>query len=165
MSSAPPARAVLASVLVAAALLVGCGYRFVQADHGPAVRLGVIDDSTPDGDLGLLARDHLRRRARVVREGPIEVRGLVRPGADVPTVIDTAGERVRAVGVVVELTAVDAQGRVLAISGPVARSRPLMLSAEPAGADRRERIVAALGDALDDALDRLIARLPAEVYP
>lgn len=163
-----PARRALRHILpglVLATLLVGCGYRLVGADDRPALRLGPIIDLTGEGDLGLDARAHLRRRVGEAPDSTIELRGSIRPGDDRPTAMSAGGEHVRAVGVVVELTAVDPQGTPLAISGPVARSRPLMLSASPTAADRRRSLKMALADALDDALDRLVARLPAEVAP
>lgn len=63
--------AVRALVWSAACLLVGCGYTFVRPDAGgpvPALSLGLVQDDTPAGDLGLRVRDalarHLVARAR-----------------------------------------------------------------------------------------------------
>ncbi len=154
----PPA-ALVRSFLALMLAATGCGYRLVGAHDRPTVRLGVIDDLTAEGDLGLWAREHLRQRVLVRADAPVELRGRVRPGDDRPSVHAVAGERLRAVGVIVELTAVDAQGSPLAVSGPIARSRPLAPSADPIGAEHRRQTRAALGDALDDALDRLRSEL------
>ena len=145
-------------VLLAGLVAAGCGYRLVRAEDGPTVRLGSIDDASAEGDLGLWARDHLRRRLLVRTDAPIELRGRIGPGDDRPVALATAGERVGAVGVVVELTAVDARGTPLASSGPVARSRPLAAVADPTGAQRRARVIEALGDALERITSRLEAR-------
>lgn len=156
-----PRRARLILSIGALIVLAGCGYRWVGPGDTPPLRLGTVDDLTPHGDLGLVARAHLRRRARIIDGAAFELRGRVRPGADTPLAIGADGERVRSVGVVVELAVHDAAGRPVVLSGPVARSRPLLLSAEPAGADRRRQLDVALEEALDDALDRILARWPA----
>lgn len=148
-----------------AVCILGCGYRLVRPDDRPALRLGAIDDLTPQGDLGLAAADHLRRRLGSADGARIELRGVVRPGDDTPAVFTGAGEQARAVGVEVELSAFGADGRLVGASGPVRRSRPLFVGGDAtAVASARRRVMQqALDEALDAALDRLWAQLPDAV--
>lgn len=144
-------------------LCAGCGYRLVREADAPVMRLGPIDDLTLYGDLGLRAAAELRRSLRPADGAPLELRGVVRPGADTPALIGAAGERARDVGVEVELSARIGE-RLVATSGPVRRSRPVLLAGDPTAtaAARRRAVEDALSDALVDALDRLVAHLPPE---
>lgn len=148
------------AVAFAALLIAGCGYRPVGPESLPALRVGAIDDLTPDGDLGLLAAERLRKRLAPGAQARYEVRGLVRPADDRPAAIAVAaGERARIAAVEVELWLAGADGLPVVRSGPVVRSAPALFGADLAAthAARRRATRRALDEAVDDALDRLVA--------
>ncbi len=83
---APATVALVTVALGAAALGGGCGYGWVQpdADPIPGVRLGVIDDTTPDGHLGLVAGDALRAAGVAAAGAGPQLGGVVQVQPEIP---------------------------------------------------------------------------------
>lgn len=84
--------------LLAACTLWGCGYGFVRPDQGPVaqLRIGTVEDTSPEGDLGLVVADALRAglanrdRPKLGAKGPA-LGGSVRIGAAQPQAYDGRG--------------------------------------------------------------------------
>ncbi|MEZ4437335.1 MAG: hypothetical protein R3F65_33495 [bacterium] len=146
------------------ALALGCGYRLVGADdhaaaahYGP-LQIGVIDDLTAHGDLGLHAAHRLRAAlAPRLADGGATLTGTIRPIGDLPLAFDARRRATaRTAGVELELRVDDPAGPQWS-SGLIRRARPWLRGPDPLE-DRAARRAATL-DALDDALTDALARL------
>lgn len=147
--------------------LTGCGYRLVGgadalgAAHRGPVRIGVIDDLTVHGDLGLHAAHRLRAALapRLADDAPA-LTGTIRAAGDLPLAFDDDRRATaRTAGVELELRIADPGGAPSWTSGPIRRTRPWLRGPDPLE-DRAARRAATL-DALDDALAAALARLEA----
>ncbi len=138
-----------------ALLLTSCGYGWVRSDGAP-VRLGVVQDLSAEGDLGLVAGRVLRRAlAGRLGEGPV-VTGELRTTDETLAAFDGAPAMYR-VGVRLELRVLGGGGVVLWESGPATRHE--VYARGPSPFDSLEARRLALRRATEAAAEDCAARL------
>ncbi|MCB9539112.1 MAG: hypothetical protein H6704_23060 [Myxococcales bacterium] len=150
--------------LWAAVLLCGCGYGWVRPDAGgpvPAVRLGVFDDRTAEGDLGLRVGARLRRllaaRQRPTLGAGPTLEGVLRPIDEAPVGFDRAARgALYHTGVEMEMRLVGEGDALLWSSGPVVHRVAYARGSTPLATRDARR--AAVGRAAEQAADDLFAR-------
>ena len=146
-----------ATALILVACLWGCGYQMVRPAADGGAGIGSIVDLSTHGDLGLRAREIiLRRTAGLGADWTIH--GTVRTADQTTGLAVGPTERMRRVGVVVELDLRGVDGVVRARSGPVRRTRPAPIGLDLVETHGTLRHITrhALDDAVNDALDRLL---------